>query len=43
MLFHDAPFLWLLLATCVAYWGVLRTRRARNLLLLSASVVFYTR
>ena len=43
MLFHDAPFLWLLLATCVAYWGVLRTRRARNLLLLGASVVFYTR
>src|SRR5947199_2377432 len=43
MLFHDAPFLWLLLATCVAYWGVLRTRRARNLLLLGASVVFYMR
>src|SRR3989441_620419 len=41
MLFHDAPFLWLLLATFVAHWWVLRTRRARNLLLLGASVVFY--
>jgi len=41
MLFHRAPFLWLLLATFVAYWGLLRTQRARNRLLLVASVVFY--
>src|SRR4029077_11010458 len=41
MLFHRAPFLWLLGATFVAHWGMLRTQRARNLLLLGASVVFY--
>src|SRR5262249_44692383 len=41
MLFHHAPFLWLLLATFVAYWWLLRTQRHRNLLLLAASVVFY--
>src|SRR5262249_2298908 len=41
MLFHRAPFLWLLGATFVAHWWMLRTRRARNLLLLAASVVFY--
>ena len=41
MLFHGAPFLWLLLGTVVGYWWVLRGQRARNLLLLAASVVFY--
>jgi alginate O-acetyltransferase complex protein AlgI len=41
MLFHRAPFLWLLGATFVAHWWMLRTQRARNLLLLAASVVFY--
>jgi hypothetical protein len=41
MLFHHAPYLWLLAATFVGYWGVLRTQRARNLYLLAASVVFY--
>ena len=41
MLFHRAPFLWLLFATFVGYWWLLRTQRARNLLLLVASVVFY--
>src|SRR5438445_11415725 len=41
LLFHDAPFLWLLLATFVGYWWVLRSQGARNLLLLAASVVFY--
>ena len=41
MLFHRAPFLWLLLVTFVVYWWVLRTQRARNLCLLAASVVFY--
>src|SRR5262245_17305207 len=41
MLFHHAPFLWLLLATFVGYWWVLRTPRARNLFLLAVSVVFY--
>ena len=41
MLFHNAPFLWLLLATFVGYWWVLRSQGARNLLLLAASVVFY--
>ena len=41
MLFHNAAFLWLLLGTGVAYWWLLRTQRARNLLLLAASVVFY--
>jgi alginate O-acetyltransferase complex protein AlgI len=41
MVFHHAPFLWLLLATFVAYWWLLRTQRQRNLLLLAASVVFY--
>ena len=41
MLFHRAPFLWLLGATFIAHWWMLRTQRARNLLLLAASVVFY--
>jgi|SRR5581483_2879401 len=41
MLFHEARYLWLLLVTFVAYWCVARTRRARNTLLLAASVVFY--
>jgi len=41
MLFHRAPFLWLLGATFLAHWWILRTQRARNLLLLAASVVFY--
>ena len=41
MLFHTAPFLWLLLGSFVGYWWVLRSQRARNLLLLTASVVFY--
>src|SRR5262245_24227899 len=41
MLFHNAPFLWLLLATFIGYWGVLRTQPARNLLLLATSIVFY--
>src|SRR4029453_7682131 len=41
MLFHRAPFLWLLLVTFVGYWWVLRTRRARNVFLLAVSVVFY--
>src|SRR5262245_17528309 len=41
MLFHTAPFLWLLLATFALHWGVLRTQRTRNVLLLAASVVFY--
>jgi len=41
MLFHHAPFLWLLLVTFVGYWWVLRTRRARNVFLLAVSVVFY--
>jgi alginate O-acetyltransferase complex protein AlgI len=41
MLFHEAPYLWLLLATFVVHWWVLGGTRARNLLLLGASVVFY--
>ena len=39
MLFHRAPFLWLLGATFVAHWWMLRTQRARNLLLLAASAM----
>jgi hypothetical protein len=39
MLFRRAPFLWLLGATFDAHWWMLRTQRARNLLLLAASVV----
>ncbi len=41
MLFHTAPFLWLLVVTFALHWGVLRTQRTRNVLLLAASVVFY--
>src|SRR5262245_52076473 len=41
MLFHTAPFLWLLLPTFVGHWWVFRTERSRNLLLLVASIVFY--
>ena len=40
MLFHRAPFLWLLGATFLAHWWILRTQRASNLLLLAASVIF---
>jgi alginate O-acetyltransferase complex protein AlgI len=41
MLFHTAPFLWLLAVTFVVHWWVLRSRRARNLFLLAASIAFY--
>ena len=41
MLFHEAPYLGLLLATFVVHWWVARTATSRNVVLLIASVVFY--
>jgi alginate O-acetyltransferase complex protein AlgI len=41
MLFHSSAYFWLFAATFAIHWGLLRTQRQRNVLLLVASMVFY--
>ncbi len=41
MLFHSSAYFWLFAATFAIHWGLLRTQRQRNVLLLVASIVFY--